>query len=1133
MLPQAQRSNLSWIAIGLGVAALAVIIWVLLLPPRLTPPPVHIYDGENIRYELRRGTYVQVDETRTASVGLAEYSLELNFDKQQISPMIGSSLKGTIQLLNNGVSVDQMPESLWSQVSKSETPTPRVYLKTYGVYGWGCSTYQPQMAILGETESGQLAAKGLSSSLKTDWDACGPTTKYISIKRYKTPDLSSYIYSPQAIQVLDEKNNLVSTYLDLSQGQAEFEFVYQGGRYAPYLEFEIFNSLQQDIYTRKIVPFQDQKQSVIDVADPTIQKGRINYQVEFSSEALTAEQEETIRIDITALDSATGEVHDLPYQRVKVWAYPLAYYVKYTQRSFVPFDSLFVEKGILEQPGEFIGDLTNGKVDDAIVDSNNRHKTLLYDKGEYIEADLIDGKTSVYFKYNGKYRQSPHLAFVVQPANYDYEYTIEKLQKFGGDVFSGKQFIYPAAPLTTPRYSTEMPPRPDWPDDIEDIEFLKGIDSDYVFLYEQWQRNDAVVNENYSVTTLPIKIPKGTAEKINWLFIWRSWMWLVAPAIAAAVGLILFYIARRRKVNIFSQRGKRIAANPRIGHLSLLSKRGVIAVAFVAAAAILVFAMVVNYDTSLAELPDAGLKDSFPPANQQQAGPSSGYRLDISFENDILNPYPGGISKGVVRVLDANGQILPVDGTVSLVEGVIDFDFNIRETRPVLRQTDRRSNYGEIRGLESIRREIIDPAVIELVKEENNSAGILEGILENNTDLIGGDQAADAVRDIIGTLTDIIDEYYVIPVEVKPSTDFWEPGCSVDVFSGRVKCSEVLLLHNGVAEFEYISHGVRYPYTTFSVMAREVPSQHLKIYNQINYESYAPGLAIDNEEAASAYRLASWGIDRDFRQYQEDLARNDYSLPPASVWTLKSVPFGRYQDFTPPLPADDSIQTKVDYYYEIKSSVAKPELTEGNRFQITIVPRALAGRSVPSNISNRAILTILPSYDPVDDNSDDATDVKIYAAKLAKPGSGELVEEIKLVLTDKPVTVDLEFTGEASILPYLKFNLKVFGVEGYPEYMKFDDQIYKDSIPQATLNTVIRNQSPYYRVESPEIMTISASVPLRTANLWGVIKSSDVYHFGWWFIASQIIQILAAGMMIIIFRKRRRSRPRSNHEKEK
>jgi len=82
-------------------------------------------------------------------------------------------------------------------------------------------------------------------------------------------------------------------------------------------------------------------------------------------------------------------------------------------------------------------------------------------------------------------------------------------------------------------------------------------------------------------------------------------------------------------------------------------------------------------------------------------GTASGYRIDLSFEQEKINPYPYSISKGRVTIVNNNtNKIAPVDGTVTIllsngIKIVHDIDDGY------LRGVPAHKDYGMISGLES------------------------------------------------------------------------------------------------------------------------------------------------------------------------------------------------------------------------------------------------------------------------------------------------------------------------------------------------------------------------------------------------------------------------------------------------
>lgn len=65
------------------------------------------------------------------------------------------------------------------------------------------------------------------------------------------------------------------------------------------------------------------------------------------------------------------------------------------------------------------------------------------------------------------------------------------------------------------------------------------------------------------------------------------------------------------------------------------------------------------------------------PADKFNPGEFTGYRLMISFPGNKLNPYPYGVSKGKVEVLDTNSQVVAVNGAIAIDQSVNKTDRNL------------------------------------------------------------------------------------------------------------------------------------------------------------------------------------------------------------------------------------------------------------------------------------------------------------------------------------------------------------------------------------------------------------------------------------------------------------------------
>ncbi|MFH0905351.1 MAG: hypothetical protein V1826_01365, partial [bacterium] len=992
--------------------------------------------------------------------------------------------------------------SLASKESFETKATPRVYLKTYGLYGWDCGRPKTVPIQLGLPKEEQPSSWSVRDEL--DWDYCGPTLRYAPIKQHKTPDLSSYIYSPQATQVLDAKDNAVATYLDLSEGQAVFELVYRSGRYAPYLELEAFTDLAQTIYTRKIVPFQDQLGDQVDISDSAWQQGKIKYQTSFSAEKLTPDQDQLITVDITAQDAATGLVHDANYQRVRVWAYPLAYYAQYQQPPFRPFVITSLRKGILEAPGEFV--IPN-------MGTGNESQQILYKGAKYIETDLIDGGASVQFKYNGKYRLNNQLVFIVQPANYYYAYTFDQLGMSAFEQDSVNPYIHREYNTTeiSSRALASLPDQPDLPKLLKEADLLGDWKSKYNFLYEQWMDSDAISSGVYTVSILPIDVPTaGTGRTFAGFSVnhrYSTW-WIISLATTLLVlsGVWLIWL-RRRKMRVQLARPT-CQSNKLLRRLKPTGKL----VVYTGLAIVVMVAMVAPLSQS-AELPLPGLQDSTPPPNQQQAGADSGYRLDITFEDGKLNPRVEGVSRGTVRVLDKNGKQLPVEGGVLLAQGVLNFNL-LSGTKKLL---DFHDNYGEIRGTESVRSSTLKAAVIEAIQKPDTEEANwwVEQVEADARDIVGANFGKQRADSIINQLREGFTENYTELVETTPAVNIWEPGCAKSGFGGTTNCSQILILHNGEASFEYINHG--YPtsrYISFSAVADEVKTSDLALYDTIDYQSYDPDNYRSGSSADLAYKLGMpFGLlDRGIDSLTDPRSFTWATLPGA-LNVAKSFPFGDYNQFTSP-QLTSSTQTLLGYYYQIKPSLRRIRPIAGQRFQLTIEPKLLPGYTLPVDIQNQATLRILPGYDP-DDKNENAVGTKTYPAGFMSAESAGLSYEAQFKIGAQPVTLNLEATGEPSAIPYLRFELEVVSAAGYPDYLKFED-----IITEAAAHPGSQRSASIRRDLSPTTMQASLVIPLQSDTWWTALRGHDAFRVGWWQLANQALQLIFGGMILLMLRRK-------------
>lgn len=1104
------------------LAGISAVVWNLsqTRQPALTvdgAPIVHTYDGENnVAYEWRRDSYIQQDEQKTAQAGGKTVGLSLEFDKNYVSPAIGSKVAGTVRLLVNGQRATTWPKGL--AVDKwSNDDAPRVYLKVYGAYSWAC----PPLS--------DLATSGDSSfgGIKNYTDYCAPGLRYVDITKDAAPRLSSFVYSANASTVQDKHGNPMVTQLELTNGEAKFEFIYRSGRYAPYLEFEVFESLEQAVYTRKVLPFQDQISNSIDVPEVATTAGPIQYQMELGSQSVEAGKPQTLTVKVTSIDNATKQVNASPYQRVRLWAYPLAYYAHYQQVDRALFDWPWLTSGGLEKAGDWLGyedQVITTKPDTKVVASNRQHKALIYPGNQYIELDLIDGVATAYFQYNGKARSvSPQLIFVAQPANFDFE---QIFNEFIG-TRTGTQPGAPQRPgglnpgAASVRYADELPPRPDEPmaEDGTQV-FDRANESTYPFLYVAWFSSDLIAKTSYATTSIPITgtdtVAAGTTAAIPQVP--KTLIAFVALQVAQLVGgglmTIVFLIRRRRQTAIRATERPTPIRPRRFTHRHLGLLGMTMAVGLMATT--LVHASFNRPLVDLTQTPSEPIVKTLP-AVAESIATEAGHKLVVEFATDKLNPYPGGVTRGKVRLVDDQNKTVSANGIVRLVSG-------FQATNAI---DDKERTYpdyfGEIRGREIVTRNVIEQSIWELRQEKDYTYTnqILEDIKHDAQAV--GEQAKDAGVGKGGEalynafskyLEDWVDDI-TVPVEIKPANFAITPGCNVPNrevlvlrgFEASATCGMALVLHDGEAEFEYVNHTQQFGYVTFEAMATEVGQERLAIYNPANYQ--AIGGSITTSVMLDAQLIDNRWFSNFGWSQPTGSARNQ------TAYTSLPMPFGDYKDF-PPSQYLSSNSTKLDYGYAVTAIPKGKGMTE-----IVITPKTLTGRANTKTPEHQARLQVSAGFSPTQitntkngsytnrnadgEYMDPADELgQFYPAKLVTPGTGTLATELTFKLGDKPVRLMAQLTDDPNIVPYLRLNLTVWSAEGVPFELRFEDIQRKLAGARSVLTgsgyDLKAPSSSIYRTESPRTVTVNTAIPL-----------SQITRTSWWPIPSQIGQLFVVG----------------------
>lgn len=428
-------------------------------------PPEHEYEGEVLQggEPDNRAEKYQFN-SRT-------YELQITFDESYLSPALGSSIKGRVQLLEDGNPVRSVPEGLWSP-----------FYQGGGFYHTGGAVPYVHLTAMNLDSEGRSTGNPIS---------------------YYQPDLDNYIYSPQAgVNIEHNRRQITVPGLDLSQGSAEFEFFYGGGRTRPYVQFKAETALGVGKYIKTLggVYFEDQKESRVAIPNlDTVNKGDFYYDVKLSAglagdgtydgtfplRALSEGKESVVKIEITSRDARTGRINTNIYQRVDIFVYP-------ANRLF----NLNYKKVRTTESGSF------GIDDEGTITQSHVYQSSVMTIGyKYVIIDLIEGRGVAYFRYNGSKWLAPYLTVAVWPVTYVLESGASPLPPDEAARRARESREKYGVPYRT-SHNIEYPLRP------VDVVDENGQTISYRYLYGEWLTDDQykdLQHNVYTIKTIPIK----------------------------------------------------------------------------------------------------------------------------------------------------------------------------------------------------------------------------------------------------------------------------------------------------------------------------------------------------------------------------------------------------------------------------------------------------------------------------------------------------------------------------------------------------------------------------------------------------------------------------------------------------
>lgn len=431
------------------------------------PPTVaHHYDSETIAYYRNDNRFTPVNDSKILNRDGKNYELHLEFEQKLVSPIFGSAISGSIRVTENGRTLRKLP------TEKNGQP------------------------ILPTSVGINLVGVNQVAKAPINLERTGASVTSVPITKQKLPFPITHLYSDAAT----DKNEL-----DLSKGRADFTLIYFGHREMPYIEVVAGIDRLSDRhptsdvwFASKAICFQDQTQPTEKPAElEHISKGEFYYELTATPDRLVGNQTKQIRLDVVARNSSSKRIIESPFQRVRVWAYPV---------NNVAWGES--EPGQVEG-GEFISSATDAKLGGEIADYSLRELKITrapqYRVKEGVELDLINGRGRAYFNYSGAYGDTgapSQLAFVVQPSNY---YSTELTQ--GNETqtsYRKKQQI------KYPDQRSGLSGKTFIPESINPIAADRnGKQNNY--LYISWRDDDSLRNEVFTITSLPI----ATARSVD------------------------------------------------------------------------------------------------------------------------------------------------------------------------------------------------------------------------------------------------------------------------------------------------------------------------------------------------------------------------------------------------------------------------------------------------------------------------------------------------------------------------------------------------------------------------------------------------------------------------------------------
>jgi hypothetical protein len=442
---------------------------------------------------------------------------------------------------------------------------------------------------------------------------------------------------------------------------------------------------------------------------------------------------------------------------------------------------------------------------------------------------------------------------------------------------------------------------------------------------------------------------------------------------------------------------------------------------------------------------------------EQTAGPKSGYKIDISFDQLPINPYPGSISQGHIRILNAQGKLATeASGGVWLYEEALE-----------------NTHYGT--------RMLVGSTVV-----TGNEYG---------SGLQGRTSGSWLLRE------DGSNIYDFNPVQPLTNDALQSYPCAEDqqaaawLKANSVSSGQYVMLINGQGDFSYINRGldnpikltakaieepiypVAAPQYKFTWGYESSPSNSQSLIDNSTssgISSFFGGFGIGtptkrtlisnepaNVKAARLAKLKGYQIIGQVAGTGGEGSPVRMGPPAVDIITTTTIPIGEFSAFDKPQPPQEQLTyvsynyrtDKLDYHYDITFNPKQINGQMGSKFTLTIQPEANPGKTLPYTIHDQISLYLEEGY-TLDASAAGTTSLKdgwlkrnylayftgVNGQPLRKSGSGyapasdtpygyaekkELGGPVDLRLDSigDTITVELAQTGNRSVMGFLAVRL--------------------------------------------------------------------------------------------------------------